>query len=164
MLSFTELAKGDKEGAEAMSRLASAIIRDYYDPIIGKEQNDYMIAAFQSPESIAEQLERGCRYFFVAEDGEYAGFMAFYLRKDILYLSKFYLAKEKRGRGLGRGMLAFVIKEARKAGRGAIELNVNKHNPTIEIYGHMGFAAVRAEKNDIGGGFFMDDYVLRLEL
>ena len=45
-----------------------------------------------------------------------------------------------------------------------MELNVNKHNDTIRIYEKMGFRLLRSEKNDIGSGYYMDDYVYRLEL
>ena len=44
------------------------------------------------------------------------------------------------------------------------EFNVNKHNPTLQIYKSLGFTTIRAEKIDIGGGFYMDDYVERLEV
>ena len=48
-------------------------------------------------------------------------------------------------------------------GLSAIELNVNKHNPTVDIYEHYGFTRIDANLIDIGSGFFIDDYVYRLE-
>ena len=68
--------------------------------------------------------------------------MAFYPRGGELVLSKFYLVKAMRGRGYARRMLDFVLENARA----------------------LGFVRVREEKNDIGGGFFMDDYVYRYAL
>jgi hypothetical protein len=61
-------------------------------------------------------------------------------------------------------MLGLIAGEAEKLGLSAIELNVNKGNESKYIYEKLGFQRIRAEKNDIGGGFFMDDYVYRLEL
>ena len=81
-----------------------------------------------------------------------------------MYLSKFYLRKEARGKGYARRMLAFVAAEARKAGLRAVELNVNKNNPTRFIYERLGLRRIRDEKIDIGGGFFMDDFVYRLDV
>ena len=150
---------------ERMSRMATEILRDYYDPIIGKEQNDYMLALFQSPEGIRDQLSRGYRYYFVIVDGADAGFTAFYPRADgVMYLSKIYLCKTHRGKVYSRKIINFIVDEAKKEGLSAIELNVNKHNPSVGPYESLGFKRIRSEKNDIGNGFYMDDYVYRLDI
>lgn len=36
----------------------------------------------------------------------------------------------------------------------------NSH--TIDIYRHFGFTVIREEKNDIGGGYYMDDYIMEV--
>ena len=92
-----------------------------------------------------------------------AGFLAFYPRGGSLYLSKLYLYREERGRGYGREMVDFALAQAREAGLDGVELNVNRFNPTVEVYERMGFRRIRSEKIDIGGGFYMDDYVYRLD-
>ena len=196
---FIEL-EDESDQIERMSSLASAIVREHYDPIIGKAQNDYMIERFQSPPAIRGQLAEGARYYFIVEDSAEAatnadaesdhglgadsgerngsckghlndcwsdacepiGFLSYYLKGDILYLSKFYLHKSRRGRGYSRRMLGFLESRAREAKCDAIELNVNRNNPSIGVYERIGFTRAREEKNDIGNGFFMDDYVYRL--
>ena len=60
-------------------------------------------------------------------------------------------------------MLDFCLKNAKEDGLNAIELNVNKMNASVAIYERFGFKRIRSECNDIGHGFFMDDYVYRLE-
>ena len=162
-LSFDELDPTDEEQIADMSGLATGIIREYYDPLLGTEQNDYMIEMFQSVRAIKEQLARGYTYVFVKANGEPVGFMAFYPRGDAMYLSKLYLRADMRGRGFARDMLGCVRQQAERSGLHAIELNVNKHNKTTEIYDKLGFTRIRDEKNDIGSGFYMDDYVYRLE-
>ena len=97
-----------------LSKTAAEIVREHFDPIIGTEQNDYMIAMFQSVPAITEQFETGYRYYFVLRDEKIIGFLAFYPKGDIMYLSKFYLYKEERGKGYAKEMLAFVIQEAEK--------------------------------------------------
>ena len=94
----------------------------------------------------------------------HVGFVAFYPRKaGELYLSKFYLRRDCRGRGLSRDMLAFVADAARELDCNRITLNVNRNNyQAILAYEHLGFKKVREEKNDIGNGFFMDDFVYEL--
>ena len=160
---FEILLPGDKEEINEMSGMATAIVRDYYDPIIGKEQNDYMLKMFQTPEAIAEQLEHGYRYYFVRENGKNLGFVAFYPRENALYLSKLYLYKDERGKGYAREILEFLKTQARELGFNRIELNVNRNNDTRFIYEKLGFTVAWEEKNDIGNGFYMDDYVYAIE-
>ena len=46
-----------------------------------------------------------------------------------------------------------------------LRLNVNKHNEkAIRAYLRNGFRTVESVKNDIGNGFFMDDYVMEKRL
>ena len=163
-MDFIRLQNGDTDGIRTMSALASSIVREHFDPLIGTAQNDYMIARFQSEAAITDQLTHGYRYFFLREAGENLGFLAFYPRGGAMYLSKFYLKKEQRGKGLSHIMLDFVIEAARREGLGSIELNVNRHNSACRAYDSLGFHILREEKNDIGGGFFMDDYVYELPL
>ena len=159
-----EIRRGDEAGIEALSAMATQIVREYYDPLIGKAQNDYMLEKFQSPAAIRAQLLEGYRYFTVFEADRPIGFFGFYPRGGALYLSKFYLYKDDRGRGFARPILNFLADAAFEENLGAIELNVNRRNPTVAIYEALGFERIRAECNDIGGGYFMDDYVYRLPL
>ena len=163
-MDFVELKKDDKWNIAAMSAMATEIVREHFDPIIGKAQNDYMIGKFQTTEAISEQLEEGYQYYFVENEGRIVGFLAFYSRGTAMYLSKFYLYKTERGRGYSRQMLDFVLSEAKSSGLRSIELNVNRNNDAIYAYESMGFRVIREEKNDIGQGYFMDDYVYSLEL
>ena len=71
------------------------------------------------------------------------------------------LNKSLRGRGIGRAALEFIIEQGKKAGYSAMFLNVNKYNDnSIAAYKSMGFELLREEKNPIGNGYYMDDYVL----
>lgn len=161
---FQQIQRSDEESIVSLSAFASAIIREYYDPIIGVEQNNYHLDNFQSVHAIKNQLEHGYTYYVLYEEKTMLGFFAFYPREDALYLSKFYLVKEFRGKGYGKAMLSFLKEEARKQGLSAIELNVNRFNPTTAIYDHFGFHIIRAEQVQIGQGYIMDDYVYRLEI
>ena len=161
---FELMIKDYEQEIKEMSEMATAILRDYYDPIIGKEQNDYMLEMFQSEDAIREQVDHGYRYYFVRdEDGKDLGFVAFYLRENALYLSKFYLYKDQRGKGYARTVLEFLKTQAKELDRNRIELNVNRNNDTRFIYEKLGFTVAWEEKNDIGNGFYMDDYVYALE-
>ena len=175
---FKRLAGDDERAVRAMSSLATRIVREHFDPIVGPEQNDYMIARFQSPEAIAAQIEEGYEYYFVfppresqSDDGQRRkvrpnGFLAVCAQTDgSLYLSKFYLLKEERGKGYAHSMMGLVLQRARKLGCDRVTLNVNRNNyQAILAYEHLGFERTGARRTDIGGGFEMDDYVYELSL
>lgn len=159
----------ESDSINAMSHIATEIVREHFDPIIGKEQNDYMIAKFQTPDAIQEQMRQGVKYYFVVNDKGIEGFLAFYPKwKDneikIMYLSKFYLYKVERGKGIACEMLKFVCTNAFQEACTAIELNVNKNNDACKIYESLGFVRNGVKKTDIGNGFYMDDYVYRMNL
>lgn len=93
-----------------------------------------------------------------------AGYIAFYPKDGVMYLSKFYLDARFRGQGLSKQMPAFVEQEARAEGLAAIELNVNRNNPAVHAYAHLGFDVAAKVTADIGHGFIMDDYLMRKPL
>lgn len=159
-VNYIKVVNSDAAEIKELSDLAVKIVKEHFDSIIGAAQNDYMISKYQSVSAITEQLAHGYQYYFVCDsDGNKVGFLAFYLRENELYLSKFYLKKNQRGKGISKDMLNFIVKKTKEAGLSSIVLNVNKNNSVIFAYEKLGFVKIREEKNDIGNGFFMDDYV-----
>ena len=62
-------------------------------------------------------------------------------------------------------MLEFIVNYAKNGKLKSIYLNVNRNNDlAINVYKSLGFVIIREEKNDIGNGFFMDDYVFEYEI
>ena len=45
-----------------------------------------------------------------------------------------------------------------------LELNVNRHNKAINFYKKLGFIITMEEDIDIGNGYYMNDYVMNLEV
>lgn len=151
---------------EAVANLASRIWNEYYIPIIGLDQVDYMLKTFQSVVAIARHInEENQEYFLIYHQGEPSGYLAVKPDGQNLFLSKFYLIKEKRGTGLGREALRFIINRAQELGSTAITLTVNKDNTdSIKAYQQMGFKNLGSVMADIGAGFVMDDYRMRFDL
>lgn len=159
-MNYDKISASNTDAIKEMSDLATEIIKEHFDSIIGATQNDYMIRRFQSVPAIKEQLEHGYQYYFVSDTaGKKVGFLAFCPRRSELYLSKFYLQKAQRGKGIAKDMLQFIIKRAQEAGLSSIVLNVNKNNSAVLAYEKLGFTKIREEKSDIGNDFFMDDLV-----
>jgi len=79
-----------------------------------------------------------------------------------LLLSKLYVSKDFRKKGVAHSLLDEVNALCRMSyGLNKIRLTVNKQNTdAIAAYEKIGFETVDSIKTDIGGGFFMDDYVM----
>lgn len=143
-----------------VAALAREIWDECYVPIIGRAQVDYMVAKFQSAPVIAAQIGDGCEYFIVQREGVSIGYCAVAEKRDesALFISKFYLRGSERGAGTGRACMEFIEQLARQRGLSLLWLTVNKGNPSVNAYKHLGFTIAADLVMDIGGGFVMDDY------
>lgn len=157
---YREINPNDQEAVSELSKLASSILREYYDPLLGTEQNTYMINKFQSVPGILAHMARGAVYVVVQVENETIGFYAYEIHEDALYLSKFYFTHKSRSRGYARPVIQELDRIARQYHLPVCRLNVNKYNPSIRAYERLGFSIVKSEVNDIGQGYVMDDYVM----
>lgn len=151
-----------EELIEELAQLAYEIWTEHFTPIIGKAQVEYMISRFQSADAIRNQIENeGYTYLLADDRGEKVGYTGFRRDGERMFLSKLYVRKDRRGRGISRLMLDEIA--SRCGGLSDIYLTVNKHNDgTVRIYEHMGFKRTASAVTDIGGGFVMDDYIYSL--
>ena len=162
MISILQASPGD---SNALASLAEKIWRQHFTPIIGKEQVDYMLSNFQSPEAITNYINQAYEYFFIKLDNLNIGYLAIHHRQDHLHLSKFYILQDFRGQGYGKNALDFIIGKAKEYELPSLRLVVNKDNSnTIAAYKKMGFQIIGAPVTDIGGGFVMDDYEFELKI
>jgi len=150
--------------AQLIARLADEIWKEHYIAISGEAHVNYMLEKFQSEQVIASDIASGRMiYFLLYLNDEAAGYCGVCIEETAVYLSKLYVKKDCRQNGLS-GMMLGYLKE-RFASKEYIHLNVNKRNAgSIAAYKKMGFEIVSALVRDIGSGFVMDDYTMRLTL
>ncbi len=154
-----------KTEIKTLAALAKEIWRQHFTPILGEGQVAYMVEKFQSERALTEQLAQGYQYFLFEVDGVYVGFTGIHPEDGKLFLSKLYLKKEYRKRGLAREAFEFLIRYCKDHSLSAVWLTVNRYNTdTIEVYRHLGFVTIREQKVDIGSGFYMDDYVMEFSV
>ncbi|MDE5558616.1 MAG: GNAT family N-acetyltransferase [Ruminococcus sp.] len=147
--------------------LAEEIWHECFTDIISEEQIDYMVENFQSFKAMKNQvINQGYYYLAVRNDDELCGYIGVKPENDDrFFLSKLYLCKDMRGKGIATEMLRRVFGEARNIGKKSVYLTVNKHNThAIEVYKKTGFSVIESVITDIGGGFVMDDYVMEYKL
>ena len=147
------------------SEFASDVFIDYYNDLIGNKQATYMANLFLSAKAIEELIESGAIFKLVMENNEPIGFTEYKLENDKVFLSKLYVRKDYRHKGVGKIMLEDCIKYAKENNANSIYLTVNKGNTnSINVYDHVGFKQIDAVVNDIGNGYVMDDYIMELNV
>lgn len=156
---------------DVVAGLAHEIWYEYYVPLIGRAQVDYMVSRFQSSRAMSGQMREGYEYFLIqtgpaGQDGRPVGYCAVQPQpaQHSLFLSKLYLLRDARGAGTGRECMEFIEQLARRRGLTLLWLTVNKGNPAVKAYERLGFRIAADLVMDIGGGFFMDDYRMEKSL
>lgn len=164
--SFTICKAETDEHLRKIAALADVIWHEHFIPIIGKDQVEYMLSRFQSYTALKEQVLNGYEYYRLLDDEKLCGYMSIRPDQDgRLFLSKLYIAKEYRGRHLATFLFEFLKRSCQKRNCSAIWLTCNKYNDnSLNVYRHLGFQTIDAQKNDIGNGFFMDDYIMEYRL
>jgi GNAT superfamily N-acetyltransferase len=137
-----------------------------YAEVITPEQIEYMLDMMYSEKSMLQQMnEKGHRFLLLYYQDEAVGFAGFSFQEEKVHrLHKLYLYTHLHGLGLGKKLLEEVCKHSKMAGAEELELNVNRNNKAYFFYQKYGFTLHREEDIDIGGGFYMNDYVLRFRL
>ncbi len=158
MLTFQKV---ENNQIKELADLASSIWHEYWVCLLSSEQINYMVENFQSEKAIQNQIENeNYSYYFILQNNEKAGYFGISDKGDYLFLSKLYIKKEFRHKGIGTK--AFErIKEL--ADGKPIRLTVNKHNTnSITAYKKWGFNTIDSVVTDIGSGFVMDDYIMEV--
>jgi len=155
----------DQKQIDIVATLACKIWHEYFTPIIGKAQVEYMLEKFQSTKSIEQQIKNGFIYFLLINNAEPIGYAGIFIKDSELFLSKLYVVLAERNKGFGKQVIVFLEDLALEQGAKKITLTVNKNNSnTIDAYQKMGFINVESVIKNIGENFVMDDYIMEKNL
>lgn len=152
-----------------------------YGHIISQEQIDFMLDWMYSDPSLEKQMNTGCEFYIASaqdENGELdpVGFCSVSPEEKndadkedktknskAHKLNKLYVLPTAQGTGAGKALLNKAIEVAKAAGSSSLFLQVNKQNTAYTFYLKKGFIKELEFKFDIGNGFYMDDYVMRMQ-
>ncbi|MDR3147113.1 MAG: GNAT family N-acetyltransferase [Treponema sp.] len=144
---------------KVLLELIREIWPEVFVPIIGAEQVDYMLVHYQGEDAVSADMARGVRYFLIEEDGARIGYFAYALEDDRLFISKVYLKKTCRGRGLSSAVFRHLEELARSNRKERLFLHVNRGNTqAVDVYLHHGFEIVKTVDEPLGERFFFNDY------
>lgn len=169
------------EDIAAIREMADIVFRETYKGILSPEQMEYMMDWMYSESSLFRQMTELGHVFFI-EDGK--GYVSF--RRDweagrhtsgeddsfaggtlVFHLEKLYVLPQFQKTGLGQQLFNKVIEEVHLLTDGSparIELNVNRANPSVSFYEKQGMYKTRSGDFPIGKGFYMNDYIMAIEI
>jgi GNAT superfamily N-acetyltransferase len=138
---------------------------------------EYMMDWMYSPANLQKQLDEGHVYYIAYRDGKPCGYVSVQpegIADDgrlLFHLQKIYVLPSEQGHGLGRALFDRAVAHVREVAGGCtegcrarIELNVNRSNPSIGFYHHLGLRILRQGDFHIGNGYYMNDYIMGLEV
>lgn len=157
------IRRAKEEDIELIREIAAETWPSTYLDIIGQAQIDYMLDKMYNKGELLKQFMEG-HLFLVAEEGEhqfgFAGYSIVDHEVRAYKLHKLYVLPSAHGKGVGKILINEVFNQVKDAGGSALQLNVNKNNKAKDFYLKAGFIVKESVKIDIGGGYFMDDYVM----
>jgi diamine N-acetyltransferase len=146
-----------------LRKWAEMIWRDHFPGIITFAQIDYMLEKMYNPQTILQEMEQGIQWFFIQANDWERGYFSYEVSDDSLHIHKLYADSELHGQGLGFATFCFLKEQAQKHGVNTMDLWVNRSNIlAIRAYARWGFRIVADRRKEIGEGFVMDDYQMRV--
>jgi diamine N-acetyltransferase len=163
----TSIVKARPQDILIIQSLIQLIWRPTYQHILSEAQMDYMLDMMYSSEVLEKQFENG-HQFLLLYSGEapvgFAGFEFNYETQRVCKLHKIYLLPETQGKNMGKQLFSEVKKTAASAGQQKLLLNVNRYNKAAGFYKKLGMEIAAEVDVEIGNGYFMNDYIMTLDL
>lgn len=167
------LVKASVADLQAIHDMAEVVFRHTYKEILSAEQMDYMMDMMYSLTNLKSQLEEGHHYYISYEEDIPIGYMSVQYEGDdedgvrIFHLHKIYVMPSCQGRGIGKVLFDKALQHVRECVHdmpARIELNVNRNNPSLDFYRHLGMRILRQGDFPIGHGYYMNDYIMGLDI
>ncbi len=164
MITFRKASSAD---CELIHRLAAQAFPATYREILSPEQLDYMMEWMYSIPNLEQQMTEGHVYYLAYRDGEACGYVSVQPEgENLFHLQKIYVLPSFQGQGVGLALFQKAIEHIREVHPApcTMELNVNRNNRALHFYEHMGMRKVREGDFPIGNGYYMNDYIMALEI
>ena len=164
MLSIRRASEAD---CALIRRLAGEVFPATYREILAPAQLDYMMEWMYSEESLQGQFRAGHVWFIASSDGEPCGYVSVERQgEDLFHLQKIYVLPGFQGLGAGEFLFRRAVEYIRSVHSGPcmMELNVNRRNRALHFYERMGMRRLREGDFPIGDGYYMNDYIMGLEI
>ena len=162
-----EVRRVSEEAVGQIRAVAAVAFPATYCELLTPAQLDYMMEWMYSEESLRAQFRGGHVWFMAFAGGIPCGYVSVERQGEALFhLQKIYVLPDCQGLGIGARLFRQAVAHVRAEhpGRSLMELNVNRHNPALHFYERMGMRRLREGDFPIGGGFYMNDYIMGLDI
>lgn len=153
---------------ELIQELAQQIFPVTYQSILTPGQVEYMMEWMYSLDNIRRQMEEEKQVYLLAYQKEKAiGYASVQQQgEDVFHLQKIYVLPSYQGKHCGSFLFREAIKfiKTRHPEPCLMELNVNRYNKALQFYERMGMKKLREGDFPIGNGFYMNDYIMGIEI
>ncbi len=143
-----------------ITTLATKIWNDYYVPIIGQNQVNYMLNLMYNANSITEQMQVKHHIFYLIKQNNISiGFVSVNkVEHNDWFLNKFYILQTISSKGIGTQVFNLLKQHIHPT---KITLTVNRQNyKSINFYFKNGFKINAVADFDIGNNYVMNDFVM----
>ena len=104
-------------------------------------------------------MQRGENYFLALAGDEPVAYASVELKDGAYWLHKFYVDVSNHRSGIGQRFFYYILEQS--APKHPLRLQVNRQNyKAVNFYFKMGFIIESVGDFDIGGGYFMNDFVM----
>lgn len=162
------IRKATVADCELIHTLAWQIFPETYKDILSPEQSEYMMEWMYSLENLRKQMEEeGHIYFIAYHNNEACGYVSIQQQgENLFHLQKIYVLPSFQGVHCGSFLFHEAVRYIKEIHPTpcVMELNVNRNNKALKFYEHMGMRIVREGDFPIGNGYYMNDYIMELEI
>lgn len=128
-------------------------------------QMDYMLNLMYSNDSLKEQMQNGHQFFLAEKENEILAFASVSEEESSVFkLNKLYVLPQTQKNGAGKALLQVILDFAKSKKGNEVRLQVNRNNNAKDFYKKFGFEVLYEADFEIGNGYFMNDYVMSLQL
>lgn len=121
-----------------------------------------MLEMMYSEASLQKQMNEGCQFMIVYDNEIPVGFASVQETQPAIFkLHKIYILPSQQGKGTGRFVIDYILKDLKQKGASALQLQVNRFNKARNFYEKLGFSVIDQKDFDIGDGYFMNDYIMQ---
>ena len=165
-----KILKAGENDLPVIHDMAQIVFRHTYLDILSPQQMEYMMEWMYSLPNLHKQLSEGHVSFIAYISGRPCGYMS--IQKEgidsgimVFHLQKIYVMPSEQGKGVGKLLFNQAVDYVTNSFLPSrIELNVNRNNNAVGFYRHIGMRILREGDFHIGEGFYMNDYIMGLDI
>ena len=162
------IRKATTDDITLIHEMAWVVFPHTYKDILTPEQIDYMMEWMYSEKNLCKQMEEDGHIYYIAfKENEPVAYLSIQPEGEhIFHLQKIYVLPSFQGMNLGKLLFEQAIKAIKELHPAPCQmrLNVNRENKAVTFYQKMGMKKVDEGDFPIGKGFYMNDYIMGLDI